>query len=242
MLARRSAEVIAGWEKEDASLKAGVRWARERLSETRGRLSRHLQKSGGDHGLAEARQRLDDGRRELARVIGELSRAELELERDAAQRRLREGARREAAAARAAADRWAALDARIGSADGLRFARHALLLRFKRLAAFASEELVRLTGRLALFVDAGEPFAFGVVDDARGCERRPLRALSAQELLAARLAMAIGLSEMNAAEGGAVDAVFVAGRDLPAQGAALRLVMRRAAESLQARGRRVMIL
>lgn len=244
MLARRNAEAVAGWEKEEAAIKAGIRWARERLAAAKDDLARHQAKSPSESGLAEARSASDGAARHCADLIRELSFAEHELARDALQRGKRDEARREGACARAELARWEALDARIGSEDGSRFARYALELVFKRLLAFASVELVAISERLALSGLEGEPFGFAVVDNAKNCALRRPEALSGAEALAVSLALAAGFARMRGedgkAEGG--DLVFLDAIPALLDSAEAQPLLRHAVSRLRSQGKRTVVL
>lgn len=244
MLARRNAEAVAGWEKEEAAIKAGIRWARERLAAAKDDLARHQAKSPSDAGLAEARAASDGAAEHCAGLIRELSFAEHELERDAQQRGKRDEARREGACARAELARWEALDARIGSEDGARFSRYALGLVFKRLLAFASVELVTLTGRLALSGLEGAPFDFAVVDNARNCALRRPEALSGAEALAVSLALAAGFARMRGEDGKAqgCDLVFLDAAPALLESAEAQPLLRHAISRLCSQGKRTAVL
>lgn len=244
MLARRNAGVVAGWEKEEAAIKAGIRWARERLAAAKDDLARHQTKSPSEAGLAEARAMADGAARHCTDMIRELSFAEHELERDAQQRVKREEVRREAASVRAELARWEALDARIGSGDGGRFARYALGLVFKRLLAFASVELVAFTGRFALAASNGDAWDFAVVDNARNCALSRPEGLSEAEALAVSLALAAGFARLRAEDGKAQegDLVFLDAAPALLQDAEARPLLCHAVSRLRSQGRRVAVL
>jgi DNA repair protein SbcC/Rad50 len=100
-------------------------------------------------------------------------------------------------AQRAASERWARLDAVIGSADGKRFRTFAQGLALDALLLHASHHLRWLAPRYALQRVPGEDLELQVVDRDLGDEVRSLNGLSGGETFLVSLALALGLASLS---------------------------------------------
>jgi len=93
---------------------------------------------------------------------------------------------------------WSALNTMIGSADGKKFRDYAQAITFRKLLLKTNEELSLLSDRYFLADDADKPLEFYVLDGWQANAKRPARSLSGGESFIVSLALALGLSSMNA--------------------------------------------
>lgn len=110
-----------------------------------------------------------------------------------------------------ALEKWDALNALIGSADGSKFSRIAQSITFESLLRFANANLKRMSDRYVLVRDdsnAGKPLELAVVDTYQAGERRPTANLSGGESFIVSLALALGLSEMSSGRA-RIDSLFI---------------------------------
>ena len=108
-------------------------------------------------------------------------------------------------------EKWDALNALIGSADGSKFSRIAQSITFESLLRFANANLKRMSDRYVLVRDdsnAGKPLELAVVDTYQAGERRPTANLSGGESFIVSLALALGLSEMSSGRA-RIDSLFI---------------------------------
>lgn len=214
LAANREASVIAGWEKQDETIRLTLGAAKEAEKAATAKLADHLAMHPGDAQtpLEEVAASVKAAEKERLDAVRRLSVAESELQRDSESRRRREEAEKKTREAKAQHARWEALNARIGSEDGAKFARFAQSLTFKRLLHFANAELSQLSKRFVLEPAQGDPLDFQVVDNALNCMRRSATNLSGGESFLVSLALALGLSRMSSEGTGGtlrVDTVFL---------------------------------
>lgn len=108
-------------------------------------------------------------------------------------------------------EKWDALNALIGSADGSKFSRIAQSITFESLLRFANANLKRMSDRYVLVRDdsnAGKPLELAVVDTYQAGEQRPTANLSGGESFIVSLALALGLSEMSSGRA-RIDSLFI---------------------------------
>ncbi|MGV0758885.1 AAA family ATPase [Tistrella mobilis] len=143
--------------------------------------------------------------------------------------------------ARAAADVWAQLNELIGAADGTKFRRFAQSLTLDRLVAGANRHLGELHPRYALRRMEGAEMALEVVDHDMADEARPVHNLSGGERFLVSLALALGLADISAGRGLAIESLFIdegfGALDPDALAMAISML-----ERLQATGRRVAVI
>ena len=119
--------------------------------------------------------------------------------------------RSEEAAQKKAQEKWDALNALIGSADGSKFSRIAQSITFESLLRFANMCLSRMSDRYVLVRDdlgAAKPLELAVIDTYQAGERRPVANLSGGESFIVSLALALGLSEMSSGRA-RIDSLFI---------------------------------
>lgn len=105
-------------------------------------------------------------------------------------------------------DRWNALHALIGSADGKKFRTFAQGLTFEIVIQHANRQLQRMTDRYVLVRGVQEPLELNVVDQYQAGEVRTTKNLSGGESFLVSLALALGLSKM-ASRNVRVDSLFL---------------------------------
>ncbi len=108
-------------------------------------------------------------------------------------------------------EKWDALNALIGSADGSKFSRIAQSITFESLLRFANANLKRMSDRYVLVRDdanAAKPLELAVIDTYQAGERRPTANLSGGESFIVSLALALGLSEMSSGRA-RIDSLFI---------------------------------
>ncbi|WP_449220373.1 AAA family ATPase [Tistrella mobilis] len=145
------------------------------------------------------------------------------------------------AEARAAAEVWAQLNELIGAADGTKFRRFAQSLTLDRLVAGANRHLGELHPRYALRRMEGAEMALEVVDHDMADEARAVHNLSGGERFLVSLALALGLADISAGRGLAIESLFIdegfGALDPEALAMAISML-----ERLQATGRRVAVI
>lgn len=116
--------------------------------------------------------------------------------------------------------RWGNLNTWLGGLTGDRFRRYAQEFTLRELVAHATPRLLAMSGgRYELFWDtanatvlgaraSGNDLLPGLIDHEQDCEERPLSNLSGGERFQVSLALALGLSEMNA-EGVSIESLFL---------------------------------
>lgn len=92
--------------------------------------------------------------------------------------------------------RFASLDALIGSSDGKRFRLFVQNLVFDQVIGYANQQLKQLTERYLLVRDEERELELKVMDNYQGGELRPTTNLSGGESFMVSLALALGLSRM----------------------------------------------
>ena len=141
----------------------------------------------------------------------------------------------------AAADVWAQLNELIGAADGTKFRRFAQSLTLDRLVAGANRHLGELHPRYALRRMEGAEMALEVVDHDMADEARAVHNLSGGERFLVSLALALGLADISAGRGLAIESLFIdegfGALDPDALAMAISML-----ERLQATGRRVAVI
>ena len=93
--------------------------------------------------------------------------------------------------------RWQALDALIGAAEGKTYRKFVQGLTFERLLAHANRRLRELSDRYVLLADQTRHLEFQVMDNYQAGECRSARNLSGGESFLVSLALALGLSRMT---------------------------------------------
>jgi exonuclease SbcC len=117
----------------------------------------------------------------------------------------------EESAQKKALEKWDALNALIGSADGSKFSRIAQSITFESLLLFANVNLSRMSDRYVLVrddVSASKPLELAVIDMYQAGDRRPVANLSGGESFIVSLALALGLSEMSSGRA-RIDSLFI---------------------------------
>jgi len=94
-------------------------------------------------------------------------------------------------------ERWDALHALIGSADGKKYRNFAQGLTFVTMVAHANEQLAKLTDRYLLSCDSNTPLELTVQDMYQAGVSRSTKNLSGGESFLVSLALALGLSQMS---------------------------------------------
>jgi DNA repair protein SbcC/Rad50 len=94
-------------------------------------------------------------------------------------------------------NKWYALNALIGSADGRKFRNFAQGLTFELMVAHANRQLARLSDRYLLVRDQDQPLELNVTDNYQAGEIRTTKNLSGGESFIVSLALALGLSQMS---------------------------------------------
>ncbi|MEN0005576.1 MAG: AAA family ATPase [Bacteroidota bacterium] len=92
--------------------------------------------------------------------------------------------------------RWARLNAIIGSADGKKFRVFAQGLTLKRLVQLANQHLQKLDGRYVIQKRADNNLELDIIDTYQAENRRSMRTLSGGESFLVSLALALGLSDL----------------------------------------------
>ena len=105
-------------------------------------------------------------------------------------------------------ERWEALNALIGSADGKKFQKFAQGLTFEIMVGHANRQLQKMTDRYVLVRETNQPLELNVIDMWQGAEVRSTRNLSGGESFIVSLALALGLSSM-ASHKVRVDSLFL---------------------------------
>ena len=117
----------------------------------------------------------------------------------------------EESAQKKALDKWDALNALIGSADGSKFSRIAQSITFESLLRYANMNLSRMSDRYVLVrddVSASKPLELAVIDTYQAGDRRPVANRSGGESFIVSLALALGLSEMSSGRA-RIDSLFI---------------------------------
>ena len=104
--------------------------------------------------------------------------------------------------------RWGALHALIGSADGKKYRNFAQGLTFEQVVSHANRQLMAMTDRYLLVRDDEEPLALNIVDQYQAGEVRSTKNLSGGESFIVSLSLALGLSRMAGAKV-RVDSLFL---------------------------------
>ena len=143
----------------------------------------HIQAEGVQEALRLAQQRLGACRQTLEAA---------EQQREQQARTLAEMASREQVF-----QRWQALDALIGAAEGKTYRKFVQGLTFERLLAHANRRLRELSDRYVLLADQTRHLEFQVMDNYQAGECRSARNLSGGESFLVSLALALGLSRMT---------------------------------------------
>lgn len=104
--------------------------------------------------------------------------------------------------------RWARLNALIGSADGKKFRRYAQSITLDWLITLANRHLLRLNDRYRLVRHQEEELGLEVIDTYQADVRRPTTTLSGGEAFLGSLALALGLAGM-ASRDTAIDSLFL---------------------------------
>lgn len=169
---------------------SGLEQARQELHEMRQRRKTpldlpalHVQAEGVQESLRLAQQRLGACRQTLEAA---------EQQREQQARTLAEIASREREF-----QRWQALDALIGAAEGKTYRKFVQGLTFERLLAHANRRLRDLSDRYVLLADQTRHLEFQVMDNYQAGECRSARNLSGGESFLVSLALALGLSRMT---------------------------------------------
>jgi exonuclease SbcC len=107
-------------------------------------------------------------------------------------------------------DRWAGLNALIGSADGKKYRNFAQALTFEHLIGLTNIQLQKMSERYVLkrFGDATNPLELSVIDKFQNCEERTVQNLSGGEKFIVSLALALGLANM-AGKNMRIDTMFI---------------------------------
>lgn len=119
--------------------------------------------------------------------------------------------KKEETAQKKAQQKWDALNALIGSADGSKFSRIAQSITFESLLRCANMHLKHMSDRYVLVRDnagASKPLELAVIDTYQAGERRPVANLSGGESFIVSLALALGLSEMSSGRA-RIDSLFI---------------------------------
>ena len=119
--------------------------------------------------------------------------------------------KQEESAQKKAQEKWDALNALIGSADGAKFSRIAQSITFESLLRFANMNLNRMSDRYVLVRDdanPAKPLELAVIDTYQAGEQRPVANLSGGESFIVSLALALGLSEMSSGRA-RIDSLFI---------------------------------
>lgn len=169
---------------------SGLEQARQDLNEMRQRKKTpldlpalHIQAEGVQESLRLVQQRLGACRQTLEAA---------EQQREQQARTLAEIASREQEF-----QRWQALDALIGAAEGKTYRKFVQGLTFERLLAHANSRLRDLSDRYVLLADPTRHLEFQVMDNYQAGECRSARNLSGGESFLVSLALALGLSRMT---------------------------------------------
>lgn len=160
-----------------------------------------LERGPGSTGAAsadEARTALDQAEALARERLEALERARVGLAQDD-RARTRAAELQEAVARSTEAMRvWRELDELIGHGDGRKLQRFAQGLNLANLAELANHHLAGLAPRYALAPSPGERLDLLIVDHDLGDQPRPLPSLSGGETFLVSLALALGLSSLNA--------------------------------------------
>ena len=108
-------------------------------------------------------------------------------------------------------EKWDALNALIGSADGSKFSRIAQSITFESLLRFANANLKRMSDQYILIRDetnVGKPLELAVIDTYCAGIKRPVANLSGGESFIVSLSLALGLSEMSSGKA-RIDSLFI---------------------------------
>lgn len=105
-------------------------------------------------------------------------------------------------------DRWDALHALIGSADGKKYRNFAQGLTFEVMVSHANQQLERMSDRYLLIRDEKQPLELNIVDNYQAGEIRSTKNLSGGESFIVSLSLALGLSSM-ASRNVRVDSLFL---------------------------------
>ena len=104
--------------------------------------------------------------------------------------------------------RWDALHALIGSADGKKYRNFAQGLTFEMMVGHANRQLQKMTDRYLLVREGAQPLELNVVDNYQAGEVRSTKNLSGGESFIVSLALALGLSQMSS-KNVRVDSLFL---------------------------------
>ncbi|SDU45188.1 SbcC/MukB-like Walker B domain-containing protein [Desulfobacula phenolica] len=105
-------------------------------------------------------------------------------------------------------ERWQALHALIGSADGKKYRNFAQGLTFEVMVSHANRQLEKMTDRYLLVRDKKQPLELNIVDNYQAGEIRSTKNLSGGESFIVSLSLALGLSNM-AGRNVRVDSLFL---------------------------------
>jgi exonuclease SbcC len=100
-------------------------------------------------------------------------------------------------AQQSAYNKWFALNALIGSADGKKFRNFAQGLTFELMVSHANRQLSKMSDRYLLIRDENQPLELNVIDNYQAGEIRTTKNLSGGESFIVSLALALGLSHMS---------------------------------------------
>lgn len=112
------------------------------------------------------------------------------------------------AAQKSESERWGALHALVGSADGKKYRNFAQGLTFELMVLHANQQLEKMTDRYLLIRDTVQPLELNVMDHYQAGEIRSSKNLSGGESFLVSLALALGLSKM-ASRNVRVDSLFL---------------------------------
>ena len=105
-------------------------------------------------------------------------------------------------------NRWQALHALIGSADGKKYRNFAQGVTFDLMVTLANRQLVKMTDRYLLVRDDDHPLELNILDNYQAGEIRSTKNLSGGESFVVSLCLALGLSNM-ASRNVRVDSLFL---------------------------------
>lgn len=185
--------------------KAGIA-TRKKDRETR--LAREIEKKMTDLPLEDLKQD-QAATREALKTLGEdIGAIKQKLSDNAAARAKLREKKEWIDAQRNECERWEALHALIGSADGKKYRNFAQGLTFEVMVSHANRQLEKMTDRYLLVRDEKQPLELNIMDNYQAGEIRSTKNLSGGESFIVSLSLALGLSNM-ASRNVRVDSLFL---------------------------------
>lgn len=172
------------------------------------KLKAETEKNITNASVEELRQQQDKFAAALRTIGQEIGALKQKLSDNETARRLQRDKVQAIEAQKKECERWDALQALIGSADGKKYRNFAQGLTFELMVSYANQQLKKMTDRYLVIRDKIQPLELNVIDAYQAGEIRSTKNLSGGESFIVSLALALGLSKM-ASRKVRVDSLFL---------------------------------